>query len=46
MKFERRGDAEYLIRRPYGSSTRNSYGRHTPETEETLGKFLVGKAEV
>ena len=46
MKFERRGDAEYLIRRPYGSSTRKSYGRRTPETEETLRKFLVGKAEV
>ena len=46
MKFERRGDAEYLIRRPYGSSTRKSYGRRTPETEETLRKFLVGKTEV
>ena len=46
MKFERRGDAEYLIRRPYGSSTRKSYGRRTPETEETLRKFLIGKAEV
>ena len=46
MKFERRGDAEYLIRRPHGSSTRKSYGRRTPETEETLRKFLVGKAEV
>lgn len=46
MKFERRGNTEYLIRRPHGSSTRNSCGRRTPETEETLQKFLVGKAEV
>ena len=46
MKFERRGEAEYLIRRPHGSSTRKSCGRRTPETEETLRKFLVGKAEV
>ncbi len=46
MKFERRGNAEYLIRRPHGSSTRKSCGRRTPETEETLRKFLAGKAEV
>ena len=46
MKFERRGEAQYLIRRPHGSSTRKSCGRRTPETEEELRKFLVGKAEV
>lgn len=46
MKFEARGDAEYLIRRPYGSSTRKSYGRRSVETEQTLEKFLAGKARV
>ncbi len=45
MKFERRGPAEYLIRRPYGTSTRKSCGRRTPETEEMLEKFLDGKAQ-
>lgn len=46
MKFESRGEAEYLIRRPYASSTRKSYGRRTPETEETLRAFLAGQARV
>ncbi len=46
MKFERRGGADYLIRRPHGSSTRKSYGRRTPETEERLRRFLVGKTDV
>lgn len=46
MKFEARGDAEYLIRRPYASSTRKSYGRRTPETEETLCAFLAGQTRV
>lgn len=46
MNFEARGDVEYLIRRPYGSTTRKSYGRRSPETERTLGNFLVGKARV
>lgn len=43
MSFESRGDAEYLIRRPYGSSTRKSLGRRTPETEEKLAGFAAGK---
>lgn len=46
MKFERRGDAEYLIRRPYSSSTRKSFGRRSPETEAKLDAFLTGKARV
>ena len=46
MKFEVRGNAEYLIRRPYSSSTRKSYGRRSAETEETLKKFLAGKGKV
>ena len=46
MKFEVRGNAEYLIRRPYGSSTRKSHGRRSPETEETLERFLAGKGKV
>lgn len=46
MKFEARGDAEYLIRRPYASSTRKSYGRRSPEAEATLAKFLDGKERV
>ncbi|MYH56700.1 MAG: hypothetical protein F4145_01495 [Boseongicola sp. SB0675_bin_26] len=46
MKFERRGDAEYLIRRPYSSSTRRSLGRRSPETEAKLEAFLAGKARV
>ena len=46
MKFESRGDAEYLIRRPYRSSTRKSCGRRSRETEETLRKFVNGKARV
>ncbi len=43
LKFERRGDAEYLIRRPHGLSTRKSYGRRSPETEKILEQFLDGK---
>ena len=46
MCFEARGEVEYLIRRPYGSTTRKSYGRRSPETEQTLETFLVGKARV
>jgi hypothetical protein len=46
MKFEPRGDAEYLIRRPYASSTRKSFGRRSPETEAKLEAFLAGKARV
>lgn len=46
MKFEVRGNAEYLIRRPHGSSTRKSYGRRSAETEETLERFLAGKGKV
>ena len=46
MKFESRGETEYLIRRPYASSTRKSYGRRTPETEATLRAFLTGQARV
>lgn len=46
MKFEARGEVEYLIRRPHGSSTRKSYGRRSPETEQTLEHFVAGKARV
>ena len=46
MKFEQRGDAEYLIRRPYSSSTRKSFGRRSPETEAKLEAFLAGKSRV
>ena len=46
MKFEVRGNAEYLIRRPHGSSTRKSHGRRSAETEETLERFLAGKSKV
>ncbi|MCI5078235.1 nucleotidyltransferase domain-containing protein [Oricola sp.] len=46
MKFESRGEAEYLIRRPYGSSTRKSLGRRSRETEAILAKFTEGKARV
>ena len=46
MKFEVRGNAEYLIRRPRGSSTRKSYGRRSAKTEQTLERFLEGKGKV
>ena len=46
MKFEVRGNAEYLIRRPRGSSTRKSHGRRSAETEQTLERFLAGKGKV
>ena len=46
MKFESRGDAEYLILRPYGSTTRKSCGRRSAETEKILENFLAGKARV
>ncbi len=46
MKFEQRGDAEYLIRRPYSSSTRKSFGRRSPETEAKLDAFLARKSRV
>lgn len=46
MKFEQRGDAEHLIRRPYSSSTRKSFGCRTPETEAKLEAFLAGKSRV
>lgn len=46
MKFEQRGDAEYLIRRPYASSTRKSFGRRNSETEAKLNAFLAGQAQV
>jgi len=36
MKFEGRGDVEYLIRRPYSSTSRKSFGRRGPETEAKL----------
>ncbi len=45
MKFERRGEYEYLIRRPYGRTTRNSLGRRGPETEQILRDFVAGKAQ-
>ena len=45
MKFERRGNAEYLIRRPYGSSTKKSLGRRSADTENTLSRFLDGQAQ-
>lgn len=44
MKFERRNDAEYLIRRPYGSTSRKSLGRRSARTEEKLTQFTQGKA--
>ncbi|WP_373237416.1 nucleotidyltransferase family protein [Cohaesibacter celericrescens] len=46
MQFESRGKAEYLIKRPYGSSTRKSLGRRSKDTEEKLAKFLSGKARI
>ncbi|NHM21119.1 hypothetical protein G0Q02_20835 [Epibacterium mobile] len=46
MKFEARGDVEYLIRRPFGSTSRKSLGRRSRETEQTLAKFLDGKTRV
>lgn len=46
MQFETRGNTEYLIRRPYGSSTRKSYGRRSAETEAKLARFLAGKTRV
>lgn len=46
MKFERRGDAEYLIRRPYSSSTRQLFGRRSPETKSKLSAFLARKSKV
>lgn len=46
MAFETRGNAEYLIRRPFGSSSRKSLGRRGPETEAKLDAFLTGKAHV
>lgn len=46
MKFEARGEAEYLVKRPFGSSTRKSYGRRSPETEEILSKFTSGKERI
>lgn len=44
MKFESRGDIEYLIRRPRGSTSRKSLGRRSPETEQKLVNFVEGKA--
>lgn len=44
MKFERRNNAEYLIRRPYGSTSRKSLGRRSAQTEEKLIQFTQGKA--
>ena len=46
MSFEARGEAEYLIRRPYGSTSRKSCGRRSPETEGILENFAAGKARV
>jgi len=46
MKFEARGDVEYLIRRPYGSASKKSCGRRRPETERILENFLAGKKRV
>lgn len=34
MKFEARGDVEYLIRRPLGSTSRKSLGRRSRETSK------------
>ncbi len=45
MKFERRGNAEYLIRRPYGSTTKNSLGRRSADTETILSRFLDGQMQ-
>ncbi|ABA81598.1 hypothetical protein GQF56_21365 [Rhodobacter sphaeroides] len=44
MKFEARGDADYLIRRPFRGTGRRSCGRRSPETENMLRKFEEGKA--
>jgi hypothetical protein len=43
-RFEKRGDTDYLIYRPYGSSTRKSRGPRSPSTESILSNFVAGKS--
>ncbi len=46
MRFERRGEFEYLIHRQQGQQNGQSLGRRNPETERIRKEFLAGRAQV